>query len=267
MELERELEKLRIQIDQLKVSYERYFLGLDRRQPLRKHEEIKQLVRKYRAKPAPRNTGLRFKLNSLISKFSSYDRYWERILKEMEDGRFSRDRYNMARKKRNEEMLDTYSPNAAKQQKQRRLRAEGGGPSTSEAPEPQPASAATGESETVTAQTAKPLPADPRANTAATTTAKAVPRRRPGPGARADVTPPAPPAGKAGGNKLDRTYKAFLAARKKTGESNKALSYNKVMKQFEKKIPDFKKRHQCRDVEFKVVIKDGKAKIKAVPIK
>ena len=73
---------------------------------------------------------------------------------------------------------------------------------------------------------------------------------------------PAPAAG--GGEKLQKTYRTFMAARKKTGESTSNMNYDKVMRQFEKKIPDFKKRHKCKDVEFKVVIKDGKAKIKAV---
>jgi len=269
--IERDLEKLRIEIDQLKISYERYFLGLERQQPLRKHEELRQAVRRYRAKPPPRNTGIRFKLNSLISKFSSYDRYWDRILKEMEDGRFSRDRYNLAKKKRNEEMIATYSPDAAKRQKQRKLRAESGAVKSKASPtdgqdepaEPLPAEPAAEGSETVTARGGKPAPRPARPAAETATTAKAVPTRRPAAGAR----PARPVQGGADRGKLEKTYQTFLAARKKTGESTSNMSYNKVMQQFEKKIPDFKKRHGCRDVQFKVVIKDGKAKIKAVPVK
>ncbi|MFH1267549.1 MAG: MXAN_5187 C-terminal domain-containing protein [Planctomycetota bacterium] len=219
-------------------------------------------MRRWRAQPPPRNTGVRFKLNSLISKFSSFDRYWERILKEMEDGRFSRDVYNMAKKKRNQEMVATYSPNAAKQQEKRKLRPESGTSQSksNEQAAPQPADPGEAETETVTAR-GKPAPRPVKPASETASTARAVPNKRP-------AARPAPAA--AGGEdqqKLQKTYRTFMAARKKTGEPTSNMNYDKVMRQFEKKIPDFKKRHGCRDVEFKVVIKDGKAKIKAVPIK
>jgi len=255
------LEKLRIQVDQLKVQYERYFLGLDRRQPLRQHEELRNAIRKLRAKPPPRNTAVKFKLNSLISKFTTFDRYWERILKEMEDGRFTRDNYKVAKKKRNEDMLSAYAPNAAKKKQKTRLRAEGGGPGKGregeqeKAPAPVPAGGEGG-SQTATARAPKP-PGPPPAGSESVT-ARQTPTRRPA--ARPGTGPIKP-------DKLERAFKTYVAARKKTGEATQNLSYNKVMKQFANKLPDFMERHKCKDVELKVVIQKGKAKIKAVPIK
>ncbi|NOZ88057.1 MAG: hypothetical protein GXP49_17715 [Deltaproteobacteria bacterium] len=223
-----ELEKLRIQVDQLKISFERYFLGLDRVPPLKKYDELKAAVRKHRAKNPPRNTALRFKLNSIISKFASYSRYWDRILREMEEGRMSRDRYKSVKSKVNKDMLNTYSPGALKPgpgRDEAQVRGEG---------KPVPAKAQSAEQEVETARSTMPS------------------------------TPRVPQVDKA---KLHKAYNELMLARQKTGQASKGLSYDKVMKQFEHKLPEFMKKHKCRDVELKVVVQDGKARIRAIPKK
>ncbi len=95
------------------------------------------------------------------------------------------------------------------------------------------------------------------------------------PGSPAPIDlPTAPPraaaAGAAGGpgslsdDRMRRLYNVYMQAKKRTGEKTN-LSYDSLKKQLQKQIPAIKKRHKCRDVDFKVVLKNGKAMLKAVP--
>ncbi|WP_298267131.1 MXAN_5187 C-terminal domain-containing protein [Geobacter sp.] len=82
-------------LNELIIKYEQYFLGLEKREPLRLLETVERLARKY-ANVKIVNTMLSFKYNSLISRLNSYRQYWNRILRLMEEGRYSRDRFRMA---------------------------------------------------------------------------------------------------------------------------------------------------------------------------
>ncbi len=79
---------------------------------------------------------------------------------------------------------------------------------------------------------------------------------------------PARAAGAAGGamddDKMKRLYSVYMQAKKRTGEASN-LSLDGLKKQLEKQIPAIKQKHGCKEVEFKVVLKNGKAMLKAVP--
>jgi hypothetical protein len=64
--------------------------------------------------------------------------------------------------------------------------------------------------------------------------------------------------------KMKRLYNVYMQAKKRTGEQTN-LSLDGLKKQLEKQIPAIKQKHGCKDVEFKVVLKNGKAMLKAVP--
>ena len=74
--------------------YEQYFLGLEKRAPLKLLAEVEKIARKHIPANIV-NTMLRFKYNSLVSRLQSYRQYWNRINREIEEGRYSRDRFKM----------------------------------------------------------------------------------------------------------------------------------------------------------------------------
>jgi len=78
------------------IRYEQYFLGMERREPLKLLEEVESLSRRYTAS-AITNTMLLFRYNSLKSRFVSYRQYWNRTNRLIEEGRYSRDRFKMQR--------------------------------------------------------------------------------------------------------------------------------------------------------------------------
>ena len=106
--------------------------------------------------------------------------------------------------------------------------------------------------------------------------AAAAPASRPvGPGGVPRITAPTaapratPP--QAGGaalsdDKLRAVYDAYLTAKKRCNEDvSKKISYNQVAQSLRKQVPELMQKHNAKAVEFKVVIKDGKAMLRAVP--
>ena len=83
-------------LNDLVVKYEQYFLGLEKREPLKLLEDVERQSRKY-ATTKISNTMLKFRYNSLVARFGSYRQYWGRITRLIEDGKYSRDRARMER--------------------------------------------------------------------------------------------------------------------------------------------------------------------------
>lgn len=74
-------------VRQLKIEYEQYFLRILKREPWMLRDEIDKTIR--RNLPVTiQNTALRFKYKTIIDKFNTYKTYWNRILKEIEDGTY-----------------------------------------------------------------------------------------------------------------------------------------------------------------------------------
>ncbi|WP_158080001.1 MXAN_5187 C-terminal domain-containing protein [Archangium sp. Cb G35] len=109
--------------------------------------------------------------------------------------------------------------------------------------------------------------------------APAVPRVAPAvpPVAPAAARPPAarpaaaarPPVAAGGAglseDKLKSVYDAYVAAKRQNKEDTSKMSYDSVAATLRKQVPELMKQHNAKSVEFKVVIKDGKAVLKAVP--
>jgi hypothetical protein len=89
-ELEGECAALEEEIEELRIRYEQYFLGVEKRAPARWREELKKKV--LRLKSAfTRNSGLKFRIQSLHARFLSYERLWLRGVREKEEGTYRRD--------------------------------------------------------------------------------------------------------------------------------------------------------------------------------
>ncbi|MCY1073405.1 MXAN_5187 C-terminal domain-containing protein [Archangium lansingense] len=79
---------------------------------------------------------------------------------------------------------------------------------------------------------------------------------------------PRPPSAGSGGlseDKLKSVYDAYVAAKRQNKEDTSKMSYDSVAATLRKQVPELMKQHGAKSVEFKVVIKDGKAVLKAVP--
>jgi hypothetical protein len=82
--LEERLEKLRFQFDQ-------HFLGNEKRPPHKERDAFNRDLRRY--DPGAKNAVDRFRHQNLIARFVTYDTYWGRILRAIEEGTYERDRF------------------------------------------------------------------------------------------------------------------------------------------------------------------------------
>ena len=84
-----DLEQLDVKLKMLKNEYEQYFMGSRKREPFLLRGEVQKMVAYYANVPI-RNTGYRFKFNNLRARFFAFRRHWDRILREIEEGRYER---------------------------------------------------------------------------------------------------------------------------------------------------------------------------------
>ncbi len=220
-------------LEELKVKYEMYFLGVERLEPGKKRDELKRDIARLKS-AFTRNTGLRFRIQSLHARYLSYERMWTRATREREEGTYRRDLFK-ARLRRNE----------AKGKPAAALESE-----DVDVADLTPAPKYAGE----------PVTPPPRAPGKAT----AVPPATPAPGKPAAAPAAARGAG-LGDTQMRALYDAYLSAKKRCNEDTSRLSYEAVKRSVDKQIPELMAKFHARAVDFKVVIKDGKALLKAVP--
>jgi hypothetical protein len=180
-----ELTELDEAITNLQVLYEKYFVGIDRRPPDQERKRVSEKAREMRAHVL-RNTALKFKINTLFAKLISFERMWDRTLREIEDGIYKRDLFKARLRQQNRE----------------------GDP-------------------TVTTRPAR--------------------------------TPEISDAN------LRRLYDTYLVAKKRCGESTDGISFDSIASRIRAQVPELMQKHKAKNIEFKVVIKGGKAILKAVP--
>ena len=92
MSLAEDLTQLEQHLAALITRYEQYFIGLEKREPLQLFGVVEKLVRRLATTPIT-NTMYKYKLNTLTARFNTYREHWNRILRQIEEGKYSRDRF------------------------------------------------------------------------------------------------------------------------------------------------------------------------------
>jgi hypothetical protein len=86
---EEELKMLEIKLTQLKLDYEKYFLGARPTEPAQQRSEVQKLVIKW-SNTRITNTAMRFKFNSLNGRYQAFKRQWDNILRQIDAGTYKR---------------------------------------------------------------------------------------------------------------------------------------------------------------------------------
>ncbi len=92
MEIEETLHELDRKVKQLKLDYEQYFLGTRPREPVLLRGDVDKIVVILSNTPI-QNTALRFRYNSLCSRYQALKRQWNETLRQMEQGTYKRHRF------------------------------------------------------------------------------------------------------------------------------------------------------------------------------
>jgi hypothetical protein len=88
-EIEELLDAVDTTLDRLKTLYEQYFLGIQKQAPAFIHSDVERKLRDL-TQLNIRNTGLRYRLATLQQKFGSYNSYWRRTMRQIENGTYAR---------------------------------------------------------------------------------------------------------------------------------------------------------------------------------
>jgi len=83
------LNRLEYELKELEIAYEKYFLGTEKRAPETERQKFTLSMRKTTTYYIPQ-TDLRFRLQSVTSRYNSYCSYWDRILRLIDEGRYER---------------------------------------------------------------------------------------------------------------------------------------------------------------------------------
>jgi len=170
-------------LGELIIKYEQYFLGIEKREPLRLFGQVERLSQRFLSGGIT-NSMQRFRYNCLVARFTTYRQHWNRIIRLIEEGKYSRDRFKMKIHERDRNLEP--------------------------APQPEPE---------------KPV-----------------------------------------GREIDRVYQQYLAARTACHLPTEGINPDMIAAAIEKQRPLIIEKYHCTGVEFRVVIEEGKPKIKARPV-
>jgi hypothetical protein len=184
-------------MERLRVLFEQYFLGIEKRPPSDKKTEVQRIIRFLQSRRIPQAV-TRFQFQGLVGRFNIFDSYWTRIMRQIEEGTYKRDLF----KARLKEEL-------------REAGAAAGG-AVSERPENL---VPPGEAEL-------------------------------GFGLREE--------------RLRVVYEDYLRARRYCGEPVEGITYEKVRAMLLREAPRIAEKNRLDQIDFQVVVRDGKAVLKAV---
>ena len=88
-ELDVNLEELEVRLERLRALYEQYFLGFEKIEPSVARKDVDRRIYVLRREKI-RNTGKRFKLQTIIQRYNTFQQYWQRICREIENGTYKR---------------------------------------------------------------------------------------------------------------------------------------------------------------------------------
>ncbi|MFK7987313.1 MAG: MXAN_5187 C-terminal domain-containing protein [Sandaracinaceae bacterium] len=79
-----------LKLKRLRSLYEQYFQGIERIEPAVPKKDLERLFKSLH-KDKPRNTAARFRLQQLQASYNTYQMYWSRIVRRIEEGTYERD--------------------------------------------------------------------------------------------------------------------------------------------------------------------------------
>ncbi|MCC6748983.1 MAG: hypothetical protein IT371_15090 [Deltaproteobacteria bacterium] len=344
-EVEAAVDELQRKLDRLRVLYEQYFMGIEKREPSTLLKDVVRILHLLDQQNI-RNTGLRFRHRTLLQKFNSFRTYWNRTVRAIEAGTYHRDIARLKRKlsgqgvsmpsvgklrtaadveramteaaQRPEIDEDAVTPvlpspppahegastppsamrAGSGTERSRRAPEEDDEQydldnlfSESDAPRPPTRPAAPAPPRATAATPTAPPPTSPPLATPPTQAPAEAPRRmvvarvasipnfgpptappgpataRPQPAAAA----PAPAAQSKGGGaelsdaSLQSVYRRFVKAKQMCGEDTSSIHLDTLSRTIERQLPKLRELHPGKEIEFQVVIRQGRAILKAKP--
>ncbi len=88
-DIDEELSELETRLERLRSLYEQYFLGIEKIEPGVARKDVDRRIWMLR-RAKFRNTAKRFKLQTIVMRYNTFQQYWARICREIENGTYRR---------------------------------------------------------------------------------------------------------------------------------------------------------------------------------
>jgi hypothetical protein len=88
-ELDNELEELENRLERLRALYDQYFLGIEKIEPSIPRKDVDRRIWNLRREQI-RNTARRFRLQTLVMRYNTFQQYWQRVCRDIENGTYMR---------------------------------------------------------------------------------------------------------------------------------------------------------------------------------
>ena len=280
-EFEITLSDAEVQLTRIKHLYEQWFQGVERMEPLVARKQFDRMMHELR-KAQPRNTALRFRFQTLIQRYTTLQAYWQRVGRQIEEGTYRRDllkarrRREQARAERTAERearrsscnaldpeLDV-SLDAVLAEAEAHAEALTRQKSSSNARLPKISNRPQG---VAVARFGRPQSSLPPQDERAPTAAKPAPKpKSPAPTVRRTKAPPSLPnrARGPGDARLRQIYEAYVDAKRLNKERVDKVDYETVAKSIKKMVPKLDRKHKGKQIDFEVVVKNGRVGLKPI---
>src|SRR5262245_33037445 len=83
----------------LKVLYDQWFSGLERLEPAVPRKELEDLLARLK-KDQPNNTALKFRMQQVVHRHTTFVTHWRKISRQIEEGTFKRDLVRARKRKK-----------------------------------------------------------------------------------------------------------------------------------------------------------------------
>lgn len=95
-DLEKPLADLTKQLEELRLAFDLYFQGMERMPPTDQRAKWAATARRFKEETRlVKNTGVKFRMNNLWARYQTLDTLWSRILREIEEGTYKRDKFKV----------------------------------------------------------------------------------------------------------------------------------------------------------------------------
>jgi hypothetical protein len=279
-------------LKRLRALYDQWFAGIERLEPQQQRKELDHILGLLRREQV-RNTALKFRFNQIVQRYTTYTTYWRRITRQIEEGTYKRD---VLRARRLTEQLPPSDPPPARKDgydldidvdidaavNGLGAAADGGPPPARLSPRPQPISPfAMPAGETApgipSPEPARSFPAPPKPPGIGGPSLPPGARPPPPPPAAAGVKRPPPPPGASrpaaaagppspngiGDDHMRKIYERYVEARRQNQERTD-VKFESVASSVRGMMPKLMQKHAGKNIDFEIVVKDGKVALKPV---
>ena len=96
------LEQLQQRLERLRILYEQFFIGIEKQPPMGPQKEVVRLLARLQ-RAQIRSAAGKFKFQTLQQRFNSHRAYWQRTMREIEEGRYKRQTFRAQERRRQQQ--------------------------------------------------------------------------------------------------------------------------------------------------------------------